>query len=116
MSNAELPDIGVLRDDPTEAIQQIIFVAENLLLVMDFEAGAMAKQNTDAFSQLLSHKDTLSDSYGRLARSFRERLEEFKDVDKVYIEHLERLQKDLKARAEGTAKNMDILTGSAGGV
>lgn len=103
MSAAELDQ------DPTIALQQIIEAAEKLLSVMDRESAAMVQKDAVKFSALQADKEQTLETYDALVQIFQKRLGEFKNADPGRLDRLETLQKELRARAEDTQKQMDKL-------
>lgn len=104
-----------LSDNPQEALQQLISTAEQLLAIMDQEAAALAQKDSVKFSALQSEKEQITENYQALARTFQDRIKSFRGADQARLDKLERLQDELKNRAEDTQRQMDNLSERANG-
>ena len=89
---------------PVNAIQHLIRISQQLLLVAEKETQALLFKDMLAFSILQYEKEKLAMDYTAASEDFRNRIEEFRTIDKSFINRLERLQRELGEKA--TSNNM----------
>ena len=103
----DVTPIAILPSDPDSAVNALIKVTQNLLNMADKEEQALAQNDMLAFAILQDEKETISERYTRLSAEFRERLVEFRTVNKATIDRLDNLQKLL---GEKTRQNNETVS------
>jgi hypothetical protein len=102
MHNNNVKDLKVkakLPAGPVSAIQHLIRISQQLLLVAEKETQALLFKDLLAFSILQYEKEKLAHEYAAASEEFRARIEEFRNLDKSFINRLERLQRELGEKA-----------------
>lgn len=90
---------GTLPENPLSAMQQLIRISQQLLVLAEKETQALLFKDMLAFSILQYEKEKLTSDYTKTSEDFRNRIEEFRSLDKAIIHRLERLQRELGDKA-----------------
>lgn len=99
---------NILPTDRPQALQTLIKATQSLIDLADREAQALAQNDMMSFNILQEEKTFLAKRYEKLSGEFRERLEEFRGMDRAQIERLEKLQTVLGQKTE--ANNLVVLS------
>ena len=79
----------ILPQDPTAAVEKLIDITRDLYEVMEGEANAIAMRDEVRMLDTSARKDVLLPQYQAAAREFKDRVEEFRSVDRVLLNQLE---------------------------
>jgi len=94
-NSALMNGTNLLPEDPVQAIQTIIKVTQSLIAYSERENQHLARNDMMGFAILQDEKSIMADRYVRVSREFRNRIEEFRGLDKAYLDKLEGQQKIL---------------------
>lgn len=84
---------------PVAAVQHLIRISQSLLTVAEKETQALLTNDMLAFSIMQYEKEKLAGTYTKASEAFRERIEEFRNIDRTLLGKLEQLQKELAIKA-----------------
>ncbi len=104
---------AILPEDSTQAINTLIRLTKSLCLMADREASAIAHDDMMALAILQDEKTGLAEQYIQACEEFRDRIEEFRGVDKALIGRLEKLQNELGERAHTNNASAEQLYNNA---
>lgn len=104
---------SVLSSDPVRATHELIGILGALGGIIDEESNTLASGNSIGFVALQEVKERAADTYQKAAAEFRQRLEEFRKVDKTLIARLEITQRDFAERARTNLEILDRNRGSS---
>lgn len=105
--------LEILPEDSTQAINTLIRLTKSLCLMADREASAIAHNDIMALAILQDEKEGLAEQYMKACEEFRNRVEEFRNVDKALIGRLEKLQNELGERAHSNNASAEQLYNNA---
>ncbi len=94
-NSALMTDGKLLPQDTVQAIQTLIKVTQSLIDYAERENKMLARNDMMSFAILQDEKSILAERYVRLSREFRDRIEDFRGIDKSHLDKLESLQKVL---------------------
>lgn len=84
-----------LPSEPQEALQQLIQISEKLLMLTQKEAEALALNDLLGFAIMQGEKEVLVNTYVDTSAAFRNRIEDFRQVDPELLDKLNNIQKKL---------------------
>lgn len=99
----------ILSEDRIKAIKQLIDLVKRLILLMDQESHALAKQDAVSLAASEEEKIVVTQRYEQACEEFKARLQQFRGVPVQYIDQLESLQKELQEKAKDNVAMMDRL-------
>ncbi len=85
----------------TAAVQQLIRVTQKLVDLSERETKALLQRDMLAFSILQDEKESVTGQYMKASEEFRNRIEDFRGVEKTLIGRLEMLQRTLSEKSVG---------------
>ncbi len=85
--------------DPAAAVQHLIRLSQKLADLGERETQALVRGDTAAFSVLQDEKEPVVAQYVRASEQFRNRIEEFRRLDKALLGRLEAIQKSIGEKA-----------------
>lgn len=109
----ETEAVAILPEDSAQAINTLIRLTKSLCLTADREASAIAHNDIMALAILQDEKEGLADQYMKACEEFRNRVEDFRGVDKALIGRLEKLQNELGERAHSNNTSAEQLYNNA---
>lgn len=104
--------MSILPQDPTDAVKHLIRIAEQLVDIMEKEGRAMTMQDGVSFTAAQEDKTRLADSYHQAAEEFKQRLMDFRSVDRALLDKLDAVQRALLEKSKENMDVMDRLGGS----
>lgn len=96
----------ILSKDPRQAVEEMYKITEELVARMEIETHAVSTNDGTTFTMNEMNKEYVADLYTQAANEFRERLDEFENVDKGLIAKLDAAQKSL---GQTTKNNLNLL-------
>ncbi len=86
---------NILPENPTQAARELIKLSQTLVELADRETQALVQGDLLTFNILQDEKELLATRYARSSEEFRERLEEFRTLDRNLLDQMENIQKQL---------------------
>ncbi len=91
---------NVLPREPERAMQHMITLSQKLINIAEAETQNLVQNDIVGFAILQDEKEKVTNSYARASREFRDRLNEFRGVERSMLDRLDALQKDLAIRTQ----------------
>ena len=95
MNNKKPLQGKILPQDPNQCIQRLTKISQALMDLAERESQALVINDMMSFSILQDEKDMLASQYMKASEEFRERVQEFRRVDRSLLDRLEKLQTKL---------------------
>ncbi len=86
---------GILANEKTQALQQLIKITQNLNDLAERESQALAQNDMLSFAILQDEKALIAEHYTAASTEFRGRLNEFRGITPALLDRLEGLQNRL---------------------
>lgn len=96
-----------------QAMQAMIKITKRLLDVSEREGQALATSNLINFTVLQDEKSYLAERYISMSSEFRERINEFRGIDRGVLDRLEALQKQLGEYTRGNNQAISRMRANA---
>ena len=90
---------AILPQQPGEAVKLITKTVEELLEVMEQESLAMMTKDGVSFTAAQDQKQRISERYEKMTEEFKQRIMDFRVVDKALLDKLDALQRQLADKA-----------------
>ena len=103
----KLPKNPILPENPVQAARTLIKISQSLLTLADRETQALIQSDFVTFSILQDEKELISMRYMKASKEFRDRLEDFRNLDRPLLDQMEDIQKQL---TEKTLSNNIIVS------
>jgi hypothetical protein len=103
MNKKNTADSKLLPQDAGQAIQRLVKISQSLIDLADREAQSLVMNDLMTFSILQDEKDMLASHYTKASNEFRERIEDFRKVDRGLLLRLEKLQKNLGEKTQNNS-------------
>lgn len=113
MSKTDTTTAGLLSAKPEAAMQDLIKMTRKLVNLAGREAQALATNDLMSFAIMQDEKQQLSEKYVEMSREFRDRIEDFRGIDKALLDRLEMLQNDLGQVFKDNNKAINRVKGYA---
>jgi len=97
---AQTGSVGVLANEKTQAVQQLIKLTHNLADLAERETQALAQDDMLSFAILQDEKALIAEHYAAASNEFRARLPEFRGMNPALLDRLESLQQRLGEAAK----------------
>ncbi len=101
---------NILPQDVNHALRELVRLSKRLVEFSDQETQALIKNDHMQFALIQQDKERLAEQYMRASEEFRSRLDDFKKADKGLLMQLDKLQKELKEKAESNNMTIDQVT------
>ena len=98
-----------LPSDPTEAVKFTINIVDQLLEVMEEENRALMVKDSVAFTASQDQKVKLSERYQVISTEFKQRIMDFRSVDKALLDQLDAKQRELANKTKENMQTMENL-------
>ena len=112
-SSPAAQELQILPTDTSMALKALIKTTESLVDFSERESQALAKNDMLSFAVMQDEKTIITERYVKLAREFRERLEEFRAADPGLLDRLEKLQMQLGENARHNNNIIDQIQSKA---
>lgn len=99
----------VLSADVNVAMRELVRLSKRLVEFTDQETQNLITQDYMGFAFSLQEKENLAQRYTKASEEFRARLDEFKTADNGLVLQLNKLQNELKEKAENNNRMIDQL-------
>lgn len=86
---------GGLSPEPEAAVRQLCDIARDLVMTLKEEGKILDSGDFSAFRDLQDRKAALAHTHEETARQFQERAESFRGINRVLLDQLEILQKEI---------------------
>ncbi len=91
---------NILPRDVNAALRELVRISKNLIEFADRETQALVTGDYMGFAFIGQDKESLAQRYMFASEEFRARLEDFRSADKPLLVQLNKLQAELKEKAE----------------
>lgn len=99
----------ILPENPTDAVKFVTKIAQQLMHVMEQEGRALTMQDGVSFTAAQEDKTRLSKQYHMASEEFKQRIMDFRGVDKALLDKLDATQRELKAKTEENSAVLDRM-------
>ncbi|HOO82285.1 MAG TPA: hypothetical protein PK513_07265 [Alphaproteobacteria bacterium] len=105
--------LNVLPQEPSMALNMLIRLTNNLSVLADREAQALAQNDMVTFAILQDEKILVTEQYVAASEEFRSKLNTYRGADSSLLDRLERLQRDLGEKTKGNNEVVRQIYGRA---
>ncbi|MBI1300140.1 MAG: hypothetical protein GC137_00640 [Alphaproteobacteria bacterium] len=99
----------ILGGDVNQALRELVRLSKRLIEFTDQETQNLITQDYMGFAFSLQEKENLAHRYTKASEEFRARLDEFKTADNGLILQLNKLQNELKDKAENNNRMINQI-------
>ena len=93
-----------LPEKPEDGVLTLVKITQKLILLADREAQTLIQGDLLGLAVIQDEKEAISLHYSRASQEFRSNLEDFRQVDRVLLDRLEALQKELSDKTKSNSK------------
>lgn len=105
--NKNKPESGKLPANPTAALLHLIRVSQKIVDLSEKETQALVQRDMLAFSIIQDEKEKIVTEYTKVSEDFRNRLEEFRGIDRALLNRLEAIQNQIGEKTQ--SNNVIVL-------